>query len=97
MSRVSLEDKMISEAEFGLFYFYGILTKKKVSELEKMGFRVVDSHEKKTYPRLHKVLWVHAKVDDVDYNDLKSLNEKDSKYTFPQKLWIISMKNKRIG
>ncbi len=92
MSRLitSLEERLISEAEFGLFYFYEHMTHKKAVELQKEGFIVTDSFENKAFPRLHKIYWEHAVVE---CEDVHVLNENDSRYSLPQKLWIIAMKN----
>lgn len=87
---VTVEEKMKSEAEFGFFYLYTKLTKKKAQELRSLGFFVFDSRESKNFPRLHKIDW---KQSVVECNDVHSLNEKDSQYTLPQKLWITAMKN----
>ena len=89
--RATIEDKMESEAEFGFDYAYLKITKKKGIELENQGFVVTDSHNSRSYPRLHKISW---KDSAIEYDELSSLNEKDSKYTFAQKLWIIAEKNK---
>lgn len=90
---ISLEDRLISEAEFGLFFLYAKLTLKKAEELRKQGFIVTDSHENKGFPRSHKICWKSAGVYVFDYENIKSLNENNTEYTFAQRLWIISEKN----
>ena len=88
---ITVEERMESEAEFGFFYYYGKLTKKKANELSSLGFTVTDSHESKSYPRLFKVSWLDVELEDCGL-DIDTLNEKDEKYTLAQKLWIISTK-----
>ena len=92
MSRliIPLEEQLISEAEFGLFYFYRDITHKKAIELQKEGFIVKDSLQSRRFPRQHRIYWGHAVVK-CDY--IYTLNENDPQYSFPQKLWIIAMKN----
>lgn len=90
---ISLENRLVFEAEFGLFYLYAKITLKKAEELRKQGFIVTDSHENKDSPRLHKICWRAAGALVFDYMDVRYLNENNAKYTFAQKLWIISEKN----
>ena len=92
MSRLTtpLEDRLVSEAEFGLFYMYEDITHKKSAELKEQGFIVKDSMQNRSFPRLHKIDWKQAVVE---CEDVHSLNENDSQYSFAQKLWIIAMKN----
>lgn len=52
---IPLEQWLISEAEFGLFYLYDMITLKKAEELRTQGFVVTDLHENKSSPRLHKI------------------------------------------
>ena len=85
-----LEDRLVSEAEFGMFYMYENITHKKAKELVNKGFIVKDSMENKNFPRQHKIDWKQAVVECEDIN---SLSENDSQYSFAQKLWITSMKN----
>lgn len=91
MSRVltTVEERMLSEAEFGFFHLYTKITKKKAKELQEKGFIVTDSKEKNSYPRLHKISWVRAAVE----GDIQNLDENDEKYSLPERLWIISKKN----
>ena len=93
---IKVEEKMTSEAEFGLYFLYYPISLKKAEELQKLGFIVNDSHDKKTYPRLHKIDWSQAGAGIFDYENISDLNENDSKLTLPQKLWIISTKSKKI-
>ncbi len=86
-----LQEKLTSEAEFGFYYFYGKITKKIVTQLRNEGFTVTDSLQSKGYPRLHKIDWSNA---TVNYESINDLNENDACYSLPQKLWIISTKNK---
>lgn len=90
---VTLEEKLWSEADFGMFHSYEVITKAKAAELRKEGFIVTDSKDKKTFPRLHRIYWGQAVVK---CNNVHALNAKDAKYTFPQQLWITSMQNKNI-
>jgi len=86
----TLEERLISEAEFGLFHFYGNITHKKAIELRKEGFIVKDSMENKRFPRNHRIYWGQAVVD---CDDVHTLNENNPEYSFAQKLWVIAMKN----
>lgn len=92
MSRLTtpLEDRLVSEAEFGLFHSYENITHKKALELRKQGFFVIDSMQMRKFPRLHRIYWGQA---IVKCDDVHSLNENDPQYSLPQKLWIIAMKN----
>ena len=92
MSRLTtpLEERLISEAEFGLFHFYEDITHKKEVELRQAGFIVTDSKEIKRFPRRHRIYWGQAVVE---CEDVHSLNENDTQYSFAQKLWVIAMKN----
>lgn len=92
-SITTVEERMWSEAEFGYFYHYEIITKTKATELRKQGFIVIDSKNKKNFPRLHKIYWGQAVVECTNVHALKG---KDNSYTFPQQLWITSMQNRRI-
>ena len=88
--RATAETRMKDDAKLGFDYSYIRITKKKSLELKKLGFVVTDSKEKDGYPRLFKISWKDARVE---YDNEASLNENDSKYTAPQKLWIISLKS----
>lgn len=88
-----LEERLISEAEFGVFYLYAKITLKKAEELRKQGFVVTDSHENKSSPRLHKICWKCAGVGVFDYENINNLDENNAQYSFVQRLWIISEKN----
>lgn len=85
-----VEERMISEAEFGLFFAYLKIGLNKAKELREKGCIVTDSKEVNNFPRFHRISWKDAKVECEDVN---SLDENSDKYTFAQKLWIISMKN----
>lgn len=89
----SLEERLISEAEFGLFYLYDKITLKKAEELRAQGFVVTDSHENRSSPRLHKICWKCAGVGVFDYEPINSLDENNQNYSLAQRLWIISQKN----
>lgn len=91
MINATVEEKLMSEAEFGLFAASFKIGKTKASELQENGFEVTDSKEYNYFPRLHRISWKNAIVECKE--DVKSLNEKDLKYSLAQKLWIISMKN----
>lgn len=86
---ITVEEKMESEAEFGRFYAYVKLTKKKAEELVREHFDVRDSKESKHYPRLHRISWEWNTVE----GEISALNEKSNEYTLAEKLWIISTKN----
>ena len=90
---IPVEEKMVSEAQFGLYCLYYIITKKKAAELRDQGFIVTDSKESNHFPRLHKIDWSKACVGKFDYEDVTKLDENSDEYTFPQKLYIISYKN----
>ena len=90
---IPVEEKMISEAQFGLYNLYYIITKKKADELRNQGFIVTDSKESNSFPRLHKIDWSKACVGKFDYENVSKLDENSDEYTFPQKLYIISYKN----
>ena len=85
-----VEDKLYSEAEFGLFFAYQKITKKKADELRTNGLQVADCNDSRSFPRLHYISWKNAKVN---CEDVSSLDEKSDEYTLAQKLWIVSMKN----
>lgn len=85
-----IEERMISEAEFGLFFAYLKIGLNKAKELREKGCIVTDSKEVNYFPRFHRISWKDAKVECEDVN---SLDENSDKYSFAQKLWIISMKN----
>ena len=86
----TVEDKMKSEAEFGLFFADFKIGKNKANELREEGFSVTDSKEVNCFPRLHHISWKKAKVECENVN---LLDENSNEYTFAQKLWIISMRN----
>ena len=86
---ITVEEKMLSEAEFGLFFSYAKISKKKAQELRNAGFSVIDSKESNGYPLIHRISWQTAAVN----GNIQCLNENDDKYSFPQKLWIIASKN----
>ncbi len=90
---ISLEEQLMSEAEFGLFHFYAKIPLRKAEELRKQGFDVTDSHESKGSPRLHKISWKTAGAYLFDYENINDLDENNSNYSLAQKLWIISEKN----
>lgn len=90
MINATVEERLMSEAEFGLFTANFKIGKTKAKELKENGFEITDSKEFNYFPRLHRISW---KNSVVECEDIKSLNEKDSKYSLAQKLWIISMKN----
>ena len=94
MASTSVEEKMISEAEFGFYNMYHAITLKKAQELRNQGFNVQDLHENRSYPRLHRIDWSEARYENFEYSDIQKLNENDPKYTFSQKLWIITTKVK---
>lgn len=90
MSITTVEEKLESEANFGLFTAYLKIGKIKANELRQNGLEVTDLKEFNYFPRVHRISWKEARVE---CKDVKSLDENDSKYSFAQKLWILSMKN----
>lgn len=86
----TVEERITSEAEFGLFSADLKIGKKKAFELREKGLKVTDSKEIKSFPRLHHISWKEAMVECRDVN---SLDENSDEYSLAQKLWIISMKN----
>ena len=86
----TIEERMKSDAYFGLFFADLKIGKTKANELRENGFYVLDSKEAKNFPRFHHISWKNAKVECEDVN---LLDENSNEYTFAQKLWIISMKN----
>lgn len=90
MINATVEEKLKSEAEFGLFSASFKIGKTKANELRASGCEVTDSKEFNYFPRIHRISWKEAKVE---CEDVKSLDENDPKYSFAQKLWILSMKN----
>ena len=90
MINATLEEKLKSEAEFGLFYASFKIGKTKANELRENGLEVTDLKEFNYFPRLHKISWKEARVECEDVN---SLDENDQKYSLAQKLWIVSMKS----
>lgn len=87
----TVEERMESEAEFGLFFADLKIGKNKAIELREKGLNVLDSKEINHFPRFHHISWKEAIVECEDVN---SLDENSDEYTLAQKLWIISMKNK---
>lgn len=92
---IPVDEKLFSEAEFGATNIYYIITLKKAEELRKDGFVVTDSKEQKGSPRVHKIDWTNAGEKFKDVEDIFALNEKDSQYTLPERLWIIAAKVKK--
>ena len=92
---IPVEEKMVSEAEFGLFFMHYVITLKKAKELREMGFEVTDLNQQHSSPRLHKIAWNQAGFGVFDYKNIMELDETDPKYTLPQKLWLITSKVQR--
>lgn len=90
MINATVEEKLKSEAEFGLFVANFKIGKTKANELRQNGFEVTDSKEVNYFPRRHWISWKEAKVE---CEDVMSLDEKNPEYSFAQELWILSMKN----
>lgn len=86
----TVEERMKSEAEFGLFFADLKIGLNKANELRKQGFNVTDSKEVNYFPRFHHISWKEAKVECDDVN---LLDENSNEYTFAQELWITSAKN----
>ena len=91
---IHFQERLEDQARYGLFYLYAKIGKKKAEKLRDSGFLVTDSKESDKYPRLHRISWESALVPSAD---IYSLNENDKFYTLPQKLWIISMKNRSVS
>ena len=89
-SMVTPEERLMSEADFGLFYAKVLIGKNKAIDFQNQGFDVLDTKNVNYYPRIHKVSWKKA---SVECEDVQVLDEKSDEYTLPQKLWIISKKN----
>lgn len=87
----TLEEKMFSEAEFGMFYIYHKISLKKANELRNLGFEVTDSKENRAFPRTHRIGWFGSGLKLAQKN-IDELNEDDPGYSLPEKLWIISNK-----
>lgn len=87
----TIEEIMETEANFGLFHCYSKIGMKKAVALREKGFEVTDSKEVNYFPRIHKISW---KESIVVSDDVTSLDENSEEFTFPQKLWIISSKEK---
>ncbi len=88
-----LEQNLREQATFGLFYLYASISKKSVAELQKAGFNVTDSHESKSFPRVHRICWKQAGMYTFDYENVHNLDENNPNYSLAEKLWIISEKN----
>ena len=86
----TVEERMESEAEFGLFFADLKIGKNKANELREKGFDVLDSKKVNYFPRFHHISWKDAMVECKNVN---LLDENSNEYTFAQQLWIISMKN----
>ena len=86
----TIEERILSEAEFGLFFADLKIGKNKANDLRQKGCDILDSKEANSFPRFHHISWKNAKVECEDVN---LLDENSNEYTFAQKLWIISMKN----
>ena len=86
---VTIEERMKSEAEFGLFYYYAEISKRKAEKLRKEGFDVRDSKYNQGYPRLHRISWEWSSVE----GDIDTLDENSAEILFSQKLWIVSTKS----
>lgn len=89
----NLKQKLIQQADLGLFYLYASISKKVAVELRNKGFSVTDSHESKNFPRLHRICWKQVGVYTFDYENIHNLDENNPQYSLAQKLWIISEKN----
>lgn len=87
----TVEERIESEAEFGLFFANLKIGKNKATELLGKGLVVTDSKESNYFPRLHHISWKDAKVEIKE--SINTLDEDSKEYTLAQKLWIISMKN----
>lgn len=86
----TIEERLVSEAEFGLFFANFSIGKRAAENLRTKGFEVTDSKEFNYFPRIHNIRWQNAKVE---CNDVNLLDENSNEYTLAQQLWIIAMKN----
>lgn len=88
---IPVEDKIFSEAEFGLFYLRAVITKKKAKELKDAGFEVLILDSKR---HLYYINWV---ASYVVCDDVFLLDENYDEFSLSQKAWIVSQKcNKDI-
>ena len=87
----TVEERMESEAYWGLFFANLKIGKYKAEELRSKGFTVTDSKEVNFFPRKHHVSWKNAMVECDNVNEL---DENCEDYSLAQRFWIISMKNK---
>lgn len=83
-----LEERMLSEAEFGAFYIYAKISKKKASELRRVGFNVLDPKETKKSSKAYRISWEWNVIE----GDVSEMDENSDQYRFPEKLWIVSTK-----
>lgn len=88
-----LEQKMEFEANWGLFCCYEKISFQKARQLRKRGFEVTDSKDSKNSPRTHRIAWKNAVIQ---CENVHALNPENYCYTFPQKLWIIAMQNRKL-
>lgn len=88
-----LEKRMETEARWGLFCCYEKISLKKARQLRKSGFEVTDSKDSKSSPRMHRIAWKDAVVNCTNVH---ALDSKSYAYTWPQKLWIITMQNREL-
>ena len=82
---------METAAKNGKFAATVMLSKTLPNYLQMPGFYAEDLKEVTYYSRKHIVSWKDAAVECEDVN---LLDETSDEYTLPQKLWILSMKNK---
>lgn len=87
--RIPVEENIISEAEFGLFFLRAVITKKKAKELEKEGFEVFVYAPRN---RLYYIRWTNSIVECEDVN---LLDENSDEYNLSQKAWIIAKKTRK--
>ena len=90
VKKMTLEEKLINQAKFGLFFADLKIGKNKAFELQQNGFEVLDSREVNYYPRTHIIRWENA---CIDCDNVDSLDEYSKEYSFAQRLWIIAKKS----
>ena len=83
---IPIEQKIISEAEFGVFFLRHRISNQVSENLRKQGFKV---ELLSSSLRIYYISW---KSSVVRCTNIWSLDETSNKYTLAQKAWIISKK-----
>ena len=93
---VPVEERMLTEAEFGFFELCYLITTEKADELRKDGFSVTSIEDREDSPRVFRIDWSRAGESFKDEDVLK-LNENDPKYKLSEKLFIISTQSNAVS